>query len=336
MSKSIRPEKQKYYVYEWFIKDTKEIFYVGKGCRARWKTKKRENKFFMNMLEAHVCEVRKVKENLTEQEAFALEIKLIAYYRKNTDFRLTNIQDGGENPPTFYGEESPSKRLEVRNKIGTSNHKRYVENPELRDEISQRMRTFCASEEGKAIVRRRSKKIMSMPEVRYKISESNKAYYTTDKRKVRSEMMKKVYLLPEVRNQVTGVNNGASRKVAQYDLDGNIIAEFGTMKEAGEKTGVSFKNISKAARGHRKTAGGYIWKFVDFKNIVYKARVYKNPPKRKYKPIIQCTINDQFVAEHKSLEEATKLNHFHTHTNISANLKGRTKSAYGYVWKYKE
>lgn len=55
-----------------------------------------------------------------------------------------------------------------------------------------------------------------------------------------------------------------------------------------------------------------------------------------YEWFIKDTIDNQFVAEYKSLEEATRLNHFHTHTNISANLKGRTKSAYGYVWKYKE
>lgn len=336
MSKSIQPEDRKYYVYEWFIKDTKEVFYVGKGCRERWRTKKRENKFFMNMLRTHECDVRKVKENLTEQEAFDLEIKLISYYRENTNFRLTNIQDGGENPPTFYGEESPAKRPEVRKKIGMSNHNRYEENPELRKEVSQRIKAFCDSDEGKVIVSRRSKKNMSNPEVRYKISESNKAYYTTEKRRIRSVMMKKIYSSSEVRNQVTGVNNGASRKVAQYDLDGNIISEFGTMKEAGEKTGICFKNISKAVRGHRKTAGGYIWKFADSKNIEYQAKVFKNLPIRKYKPVIQYTIDNQFVAEYKSLEEATRLNHFHTHTNISANLKGRTKSAYGYVWKYKE
>lgn len=336
MSKSKQPENHKYYVYEWIIKDTEEVFYVGKGCRERWKTRKRENRFFMNMLNSHECDVRKVKVNLTEQEAFDLEIKLIAYYRSNTNFRLTNVQDGGENPPTFYGDESPTKRPEVKAKIGMSNRKRYEENPGLRKEISQRMKVFCNSNKGKAIVSKRSNQIMANPAIRHKISESNKAYYTSEMRDARSEMMKKIYLTIEMRNKVTGINNGASRRVAQCDLDGNVISEFDTMKMAGDKTGISFKNISKAARGHRKTAGGYIWKFVDSKNIVYHPRVYKKTPVRKYRPIIQYTIDNQFVTEYKSLEEATFINNFHTHTNISANLSGRTKSAYGYVWKYKE
>ena len=34
-----------FYVYEWFIKETDEIIYVGKGCRNRYKVRK-HNRFF--------------------------------------------------------------------------------------------------------------------------------------------------------------------------------------------------------------------------------------------------------------------------------------------------
>lgn len=30
--------KNKYYVYEWYIVETGEVFYLGKGCRNRYKT----------------------------------------------------------------------------------------------------------------------------------------------------------------------------------------------------------------------------------------------------------------------------------------------------------
>jgi len=34
-------DNKKYYVYEWFMKDTGEIFYVGKGSGKRYKFKDR-------------------------------------------------------------------------------------------------------------------------------------------------------------------------------------------------------------------------------------------------------------------------------------------------------
>ena len=85
-----------YYVYEWFIKDTNEVFYVGKGKGKRYKETKNRNKFFKDMYKTHSCDVRKVFEGLTEKEAFSQEVALIAYYRENTTFRLTNQTDGGE------------------------------------------------------------------------------------------------------------------------------------------------------------------------------------------------------------------------------------------------
>ena len=39
-----------YYVYEWYVIDTNEIFYVGKGTRNRYKVRK-HNKFFDDFIE---------------------------------------------------------------------------------------------------------------------------------------------------------------------------------------------------------------------------------------------------------------------------------------------
>ena len=89
-------ETRDYYVYIWYIVDTNEVFYVGKGKGKRYKHISGRNKFFTDMYKSHNCEVRKVYENLTEQEAFQKERELVRWYKENTSYRLTNQTDGGE------------------------------------------------------------------------------------------------------------------------------------------------------------------------------------------------------------------------------------------------
>ena len=88
--------RKDYYVYIWYIKETNEVFYVGKGTGRRYKQISNRNKFFTDMYNSHDCDVRKIYENLTEAEAFQKEIETIRWYRENTNFRLTNQTDGGE------------------------------------------------------------------------------------------------------------------------------------------------------------------------------------------------------------------------------------------------
>lgn len=87
---------RKFYVYEWYIIDTNEVFYVGKGTGKRFRTTSGRNKFFQCMYKSHKCDVRKIYENLSEKEAFEKEKEIIKYYKQNTDYRLTNQTDGGE------------------------------------------------------------------------------------------------------------------------------------------------------------------------------------------------------------------------------------------------
>lgn len=52
--------------------------------------------------------------------------------------------------------------------------------------------------------------------------------------------------------------------VQQIDLYTNeIISEYSSFKEASDKTGIEFDNISRVCRGLRKTAGGYGWRKIE-------------------------------------------------------------------------
>jgi len=47
--------------------------------------------------------------------------------------------------------------------------------------------------------------------------------------------------------------------VQQYTLDGEYVAEYESLKAAGEATHTSWTGISAVIRGKRKSAGGYYW-----------------------------------------------------------------------------
>ena len=52
-----------------------------------------------------------------------------------------------------------------------------------------------------------------------------------------------------------------SIKIEQYDLEGNFIKQWDSVKEAEMFYKISTGSISKVCKGKRKTAGGYKWKY---------------------------------------------------------------------------
>ena len=94
-------EERRYYVYEWYIVETNEVFYIGKGTGRRCYSTNR-NKMFKDFYSTHNCNVRKVRENLTEAEAFMLEHFLIVYYIEETDYRITNQNTGGSARTSYF------------------------------------------------------------------------------------------------------------------------------------------------------------------------------------------------------------------------------------------
>ncbi|MBT2582961.1 hypothetical protein [Planococcus sp. ISL-109] len=53
-------QKRNYYVYEWFIKETGQVIYLGKGTGSRYKNTKR-NDYFNRLFEKFECDVKKDK-----------------------------------------------------------------------------------------------------------------------------------------------------------------------------------------------------------------------------------------------------------------------------------
>lgn len=82
-----------FYVYEWFIKETNEVIYVGKGTRDRYKVRK-HNLMFNEFLKRFNCESRIVKYYDTEEEAFNAENERVCEL-KALGQCVCNINTGG-------------------------------------------------------------------------------------------------------------------------------------------------------------------------------------------------------------------------------------------------
>jgi uncharacterized protein involved in tolerance to divalent cations len=57
------------------------------------------------------------------------------------------------------------------------------------------------------------------------------------------------------------VKSGRIKAVVKYDLKGNKLNEYESVRLAGEDVGVRPHNISDVCNGHSKTSGGFIWKY---------------------------------------------------------------------------
>lgn len=82
-----------FYVYEWYDCDTNEIFYVGKGCRRRYKVRQ-HNALFNFFIATKNCKSRIIKEFETEKEAFDYEFQRIKELKEQGQCQC-NIHKGG-------------------------------------------------------------------------------------------------------------------------------------------------------------------------------------------------------------------------------------------------
>lgn len=119
----------RYYVYEWFIVDTLEVFYVGKGTGNRRFELHNRNEYFNNVYNKHRCAVRIVKQGLTNEQACCEEIERIAimkvkgWAKCNLNSGGTGFSEGSLNPiHKRIGNENYINPFSVLKFVGKENH----------------------------------------------------------------------------------------------------------------------------------------------------------------------------------------------------------------------
>jgi len=61
----------------------------------------------------------------------------------------------------------------------------------------------------------------------------------------------------------TGLGNNYTRSISQYTLDNIHIKNYPSIVSAAKDINISKSNISGVLKEKRKTAGGFIWKYLD-------------------------------------------------------------------------
>ena len=109
-----------HYIYQHIRLDTNEIFYIGKGTHRKQNykyyrafDKKRRNNIWNSIVNKTNYKVEILFTNLSEEECFNIEIKLIAKYGKiyNKSGTLANYTDGGEGQLRFH--KNSKKQIEA-------------------------------------------------------------------------------------------------------------------------------------------------------------------------------------------------------------------------------
>jgi predicted GIY-YIG superfamily endonuclease len=122
-------------------------------------------------------------------------------------------------------------------------------------------------------------------------------------------------------------NKRNNQTVKQYDLNGNLIAEFEDSLMAERATGIR-------PRLDRYSAGGFYWTYTEFDKNKLKQK--EEALKVRCKVVQQFDLNDNFIAEFEGVRIAGKKTGI-DHRSISQVAAGSEirKTAGGFKWKYK-
>lgn len=133
--------------------------------------------------------------------------------------------------------------------------------------------------------------------------------------------------------------NQKSRKIAQYTLDGKLVATFNKMSEITKATGIDKYGIYCTCYGKLRSNGGFMWRFFEGEPLK-SIEPYRD---KRQRAIYSISVSDGKRTDYPSIDAAaeelvneevlcgTKNS---IKSNISTNLHGKTRTAYGRIWRY--
>lgn len=128
----------------------------------------------------------------------------------------------------------------------------------------------------------------------------------------------------------------------KFDLNGNFIEYFSSIREAQISLGVTIINKKmREACNNGFIYKGYRWSYDNIYNSDYlknKIEICQEKGKSRSKKVFQFDLDGNFIKEWNSIREATQnisnSKHKATGSPISNVCNGKMSQAYGYIWSY--
>lgn len=125
-----------------------------------------------------------------------------------------------------------------------------------------------------------------------------------------------------------GDKHPKSLKVYQYDLLGNFVAEYGSVREAARITGFANSSIASCANGRLKQSNGFVWSYKK------EFRGYTSEVVEKFKKgaFLMYDLDGNYIRRFDNSKEMKDAGF----NQISANrvVRGERKSYKGFVFKH--
>lgn len=181
-----------------------------------------------------------------DDDRFKHEIEYIKKYNSvaPNGYNLTNGGEGG-------GFQGKTHTEEVKNGIKNKLKQKYIDNPDLKKQMSERNKIIMSNPEVRENIKNG---ILNSEKMKKNIEDKKTGNYKqikhTEERKTKiSESLKKY----NASNNII--------KIKQYDMNNNLLNEYTSISDASRKISVQRKLISLYLRGKTNIAGGFIWKY---------------------------------------------------------------------------
>jgi len=129
---------------------------------------------------------------------------------------------------------------------------------------------------------------------------------------------------PNLKNRI--LKPYQNKPILQYDFEGNFIREWKSITHASKYFKIGTQNIIHCLRNHQKTTNNFVWRYKLNNFYPLKVDKIKNF-------LFQYNKNGEFIKKWNNQIEVYKILKINN-INISNCIKGRQKTAGGYIWKY--
>lgn len=124
---------------------------------------------------------------------------------------------------------------------------------------------------------------------------------------------------PGSRPHAEGVNNYNSKRVDQFDLQGNFIQTWETLAEASKATGIDYRIISNCCVNRRKTGKGFIWQY----SLSQREKSPKKSKQKHFLPVFKYDKFGVFIQKYETCVQAER-EHRYPLGSISKCLRKKT------------